>query len=376
MKLLSWVAAILACALVAAALGLYKYNEIQAAIELGKAFPEPAEAVEVYVVKAVQRRPSLSVTGEVVATQSATLQNELAGRIVKVGFAPGARVNVGQVLLQLDISQEQAQLAEARADQKIARLALERAHRLVNSGAGPIEARDQAQAKYDAAQARVAAFGALIEKKTLRAPFDAIASLHQLEVGQFLDAGTEITRLVGVSEYIWIDFAIPQDNAAIQVGSTVDVLVNEQAEPLSAEVIARDAAVNVRSRNLRVRARMPEGVADLLPGMLVRVKVPLGGNTTAMLVPPTAVRRDAMGASVYVLSEVTEEGQQKTRAHRRSVKLAEVREADLEQDLVMVLEGLQSGEKIAGIGAFKLRDGSLVLPTAPNPAAQDRLVGH
>ncbi len=376
MKLLSWVAAMLACVLVAVALGLYKYNEIQAAIEMGKAFPEPAEAVEVYVVQPVRRRPSLSVTGEVVATQSATLQNELAGRIVEVGFAPGAQVEAGQVLLQLDVSQEQAQLAEARADQKIARLALERAQRLVNSGAGPVEARDRARAQYDAAQARVAALGALIDKKTLRAPFDAITSLHQLEVGQFLDAGTEITRLVGVSDFIWIDFAIPQDNAAIQVGSAVDVLVDGRADPLTAEVIARDAAVNVRSRNLRVRARLPGEAADLLPGMLVRVKVPLGGETMAMLVPPTAVRRDAMGASVYVLAEVTEDGQQKTRARRRSVKLAEVREADLEQDLVMVLEGLRSGEKIAGIGAFKLRDGALVLPTAPNPAAQERVVGH
>lgn len=376
MKLLSWVGAILACVLVAAALGLYKYNEIQAAIEMGKAFPEPAEAVEVYVVRSVEHRPSLSVTGEVVATQSATLQNELPGRIVHVGFAPGARVAAGQVLLQLDVSQEQAQLAEARADQKIARLALERAQRLVRSGAGSVEARDQARAQFEAAQARVAALAAVIEKKTLRAPFNAISSLHQLEAGQFLDGGTEITRLVGVSEHIWIDFSIPQDNATLQVGSAVDVLVNDQADPLVAQVIARDAAVNVRSRNLRVRARLPESAADLLPGMLVRVKVPLGEQSTAMVVPPMAVRRDAMGASVYLLEDVIENGQQKTRARKRPVRLLDIREADLEEDLVMVLAGLEEGEKIAGIGAFKLRDGALVLPTAPNPAAQERVVGR
>jgi membrane fusion protein (multidrug efflux system) len=376
MKLISWVGAIVACLLVAAALGLYKYNEIQAAIEMGKAFPEPAEAVEVYVVKTVQRTPSLSVTGEVVATQSAVLQNELAGRIVKVGFAPGARVQAGQVLLQLDVSQEQAKFNEARADQKIASLALERAQRLVKSGAGSVEARDQARAQYDAAQARVAALEALIEKKTLRAPFNAVSSLHQLEAGQFLDAGTEITRLVGIADHIWIDFSIPQDKAAITIGSRVQVLADERAAPVAAEVIARDAAVNVNSRNLRMRASLPAAAVDLLPGMLVRVKVPLGTQNTAMLVPPTAVRRDAMGASVYLLETVEENGQPKTRARRRSVRLAEIREADLEQDLVMVLEGLRPGDEIAGVGAFKLRDGSLVATKAPNPAADERVVGR
>jgi len=374
MKLLSWAAAILACVLVAAALGLYKYNQIQAAIEMGKAFPEPAEAVEVYVVQSMARRPSLSVTGEVVATQSATLQNELAGRIVQVGFAPGAHVSRGQVLIQLDVSQERAQLAEARASQKIARLALDRAERLVKSGAGSVEARDQARAQYDAARARVAALDALIDKKTLRAPFDAITSLHQLEVGQFLDAGTEITRLVGIADHSWIDFSVPQDYAPIAVGSTVEIVLPEQSDPLAAEVIATDAAVNVRSRNLRVRARLTD--TTLLPGMLVRVKVPLGKASVAMTVPPTAVRRDATGASVYVLEEVVENGQTKTRARRRPVELAQVREADLEADVVMVLSGIEEGETIAAIGAFKLRDGSLVRPTQPDPSVMERVVGR
>ncbi len=376
MKLLSWLGVVLICVIIAGALGFYKYSEIQAAIERGKAFPEPVEAVEVFTVVMVPRTPTLSVTGEVMATSSAVLQNELAGRIVKVGFAPGAQVQAGQVLLQLDVSQEEAQLAEARADQKIAQLALDRAQRLVKSGAGSVEARDQARAHFDAARARVAALSALIDKKTLRAPFDAISSLHQLEVGQFLSAGTEITRLVGVSDHIWIDFSIPQDQARIEVGSQVDIVVREGATPRQAVVIARDAAVNLRSRNLRMRAQLGENAGDLLPGMLVRVRVPLGGEVMAMAVPPTAIRRDAMGASVYVLDPVQENGQSKTRARKRSVRLADVRQADLREDLVVVLEGLSAGEKIAAIGAFKLRDGSLVAPGEPDPTALKRVVGR
>lgn len=376
MRWLSWTGVVVICFGLAGALGTYKYNQIQAAIERGKSFPEPAEAVEVYSVKEISRQASLSVTGEVVATQSATLQNELKGRIVLVGFAPGAVVRQGQVLLQLDISQEQAQLAEARADQQIAKLALERAERLVRNGAGSVEARDQGRAQFDAARARVTAFSALIDKKTLRAPFDAIASLHQLENGQFLDAGTEITELVGVSDYIWIDFALPQDNARISIGSTVNIEVSESGPALTAKVIARDASINVRSRNLRLRAQLPSKAANLLPGMLVRITVPMGVVQMATVVPATAVRRDALGPSVYVLEEVEENGQRKTRARKRNVRVASLPSEDLAEDLVVILQGLAVGEEIAAIGAFKLRDGALVIPSEPNSDALLRPVGH
>ncbi|NKB98830.1 MAG: efflux RND transporter periplasmic adaptor subunit [Pseudomonadales bacterium] len=375
MRWLSWLGVVVVCGLVTAGLGFYKYNEIQAAIAMGQAFPEPAEAVERFVVREQTRRPSLSVTGEVVATQSATLQNELKGRIVNVGFAPGSRVEAGRVLLRLDVSQEQAQIAEARADQKIAQLALDRAVRLVKSGAGSIENRDQARAQFDSARARVSALAALIDKKTLRAPFDAITSLHQLEVGQYLDAGTEITMLVGVDDHVWIDFALPQDSAQVDIGSSVSVTYGDLEQLMVATVIARDASVNVRSRNLRLRAQLVSDAIDLLPGMLVRVSVPLGSVETVTVVPATAVRRDALGASVYLLEEVEEEGQQKTRARRLKVQLATIADVDQEADLIVIREGLKAGDQIAAIGAFKLRDGSLVIPSAPNEAAQDRSVG-
>jgi len=156
----------------------------------------------------------------------------------------------------------------------------------------------------------------------------------------------------------------------------VEVRVDDASEPLRAEVVATDASVNVRSRNLGVRAKLPKDAADLLPGMLVRVTVPLGDTATAVVVPPTAVRRDALGAAVYVLTSVDEDGQRKTRARKRKVRLSDVREADLRQDMLVVVEGLSPGEQIAAVGAFKLRDGSLVLPSEPNPAAAERVVGR
>ncbi len=376
MKWLSWLLVVVVCIAVAAAIGFYKYSEIQASIAQGKAFPEPVESVELYVVEQILRTPSLTVTGEVVSAQSAAVRSELNGRIVFVGFAPGARVTSGQVLLRLDTSEEIAQLAEARATQKIAKLALDRSARLVKSGAGSVESRDQALAQFEGAGARVRALTALIDKKTLRAPFAALAGLHQLEPGQYLDAGDVVAELIGLTDRLWIDFSLPQEHANINVGSSVKVSSQVSPQALSATVIARAASVNVRSRNLTLRAELPSSGTLLLPGMLVNVSIVLNDTLTATVVPATAVRRDAFGSSVYVLTEVVENGEPKTRAKKRPVVISNIVDPDQSADLVVVISGLRVGEQIAALGAFKLRDGSLVQAHAANAEAQARLVGH
>ena len=377
MKWLSWIIVVVSCVVVAAGLGWFKANEIRSAQAAAAAFPEPVEAVEYFDVRAIERTPRLSVTGEVIASQSADLRTELKGRIVDVGFAPGAQVSAGQLLLQLDISQEQAQLAEAQAEQEIAQLALDRAQRLVDRGAGSVEARDQARARYEAAGARVRALAAVIDKKSLRAPFAGFAGLHELEVGQFIETGTSVTRLIGLTSQVWVDFALPQEHAHIGVGSSVTVVGPSFETPRTAVVVARDAAVNTRSRNLRLRAELSDlQLGELLPGMLVQVQLDLGTSRMATVVPATAVRRDAFGASVYVLEEVVEGGQARLRARKRSVVLGTVGDLDQSDDFAIVLEGLEVGERIASIGAFKLRDGSAVVATAPDPEVLNRMVGH
>ena len=368
---------VLACVLVTAGLAYYKYAEIQAAIAMAQAFPEPVQAVEYYDVERLERTPSVSVTGEVVARRSAELRTELRGRVVQVGFEPGAEVSEGQLLLQLDIAQERAQLAEAMSEQRIAQLALQRAERLVRSGAGSVEARDQAQARYDGSGARVQALQAVIDKKTVRAPFNGVAGLHELEIGQLLDAGTAVTELVGVADQIWIDFSLPQEHAHIGVGSLVELTRGEGMPSYTAEVIARDAMVSTRSRNLRLRAQLAQPEDEtLLPGMLVRITVELGDTQMATVVPATAVRRDAFGASVYILEQVVEDGVEKTRAAKRPVRLGQIGDLDQSSDMTVVLDGLQPGERIAAVGAFKLHDGALVASQEANKEAQERLVGH
>ena len=366
-----WLIVISTCLVVAAGLGYYKYRQIQAGMAFAAAFPERVEAVEVFIAREEIWQPTTSVTAEVVAIQSIELSNELAGSIVEVGFAPGARVNKGQVLLRLDISEELAQIAAARAEAEIARLDLARNQKLIASGAAAQDARDRAKARSDAAVAAVNRVQAVIAKKTLRAPFDATTGLHELEVGQYLDKASVISRLIGVNDQIWIDFTLPQRQAQLANGQRISVTIVEAAQLFAAEIIARDAFVNEMSRNVRFRAIADNQDLGLYPGTLVSVEVPVGESQIAVLVPVTAVRWSSFGANVFVLRPAEEGAPAPERAEKRVVQLGPQR-----GEFMVITAGVRPGERIAADGAFKLREGMLVNAVKGDPGGISSAQGN
>jgi len=278
-KFVSWIILIVVCLAVALGLGAFKYREIQAGIEMGKAFPEPVEAIETFIARGSSWQPSTRVSAEVIAPQTANVSNELPGRITEVGFAPGAQVTKGQLLIALDTSEENARLLAAQADEEIARLGFDRASRLVERGAGSREDRDRARAQHEAAKANTQTLRAIIGKKRVVAPFDALTSLHTLERGQYLAANTTVASLVGTGGQAWIDFALPQQLANSVVGESVTVVQQDRLLG-QARIIARDAAINPQSRNLRMRAVID---ADLLPGTLLSVDVAVGAQENVVV---------------------------------------------------------------------------------------------
>jgi membrane fusion protein (multidrug efflux system) len=265
-------------------------------------------------------------------------------------------VSAGQLLVRLDTREEEAQLAAAEAQAELAAIVLARNESLTASSAVSKQAADTARAERDAAVATANRLRTIIDKLTLRAPFDAIAGLHELQPGQFLEAGTTVTRLVGVSEEVWIDFSLPQEEADLGVGDTVAVrVIRRRDESLQARVIARDPFVDRGSRNVRFRALVANDAGVLEPGAIVNVSVPIGAEATLLRVPATAVRRDAFGTSVFVLVPAEAGADAAERAERRAV---EVERIDARH--AFIRSGIAEGEKIATDGSFKLRDGILV----------------
>lgn len=316
--------------------------------------PEPMEVVADALATPRQHRSSATAIGTVLATRSITLRNEVAGTVRSVRLRPGEVVEAGTVLVALDVSVEAAELRALEARAELAEATLSRMQRLAERRAVSAIELDNARAERDVARADIERTRAVIARKTIRAPFRARVGIADVHPGQFLEAGTLLTTLQGVEQAAHVDFAVAQDVAAgLRAGDPVDVFPGAaESEPIVARIVAVDAKVDPSSRNATVRARIERAGDRLAPGASVRVRVPVGAPRMAVSVPVSALRRGPGGDHVFVL-ETGEEGQ--TRAHVRPVEAGAVL-----GDEVLIVGGLEGGERVAASGSFKLREGVLV----------------
>lgn len=360
-----WLAPILLVAAIAAVgtgLGVWKMASIEKADAAALEQPEPAESVTAARAAEREHRDTLTVIGSVLALRSVTLRNELAGTVRHVALVPGAIVEAGTVLVALDVAVEEAELQALEAEAELARTTYERQQRLQAEQATTATAVDRALAERDVALARIARTRAIIERKTIRAPFRARVGLADLHPGQYLNEGTELTTLQSVDDALHVDFAVPQDVAArLQRGGTVDVLVNGDHGATRARIEAVDSRVDTATRSTVVRARVVRVKGSLAPGASVRVRVPAGSSRRAVAIPGSALRKGPEGDHVYVISD---DANGRTRAHARPVQAGA-----LLGDEVLIHKGLSPGERVAASGAFKLRDGMAVMVGEPPSVA-------
>jgi membrane fusion protein, multidrug efflux system len=261
-------------------------------------------------------------------------------------------VQRGDVLIRLDDRTEQAQLKSAEATRKLADSGLQRSVRLTRANANSASDSDVAEAELARAAAMADQLRVMIDKKIMRAPFNARVGLFDLHVGQYLVEGSEITTLEGVADYFNIDFAMPSHVAdAIAIGDNVELRVGDAKQPLTAAIVAVDASADAISRSVTARAMLRNPPPMLQPNDSVHVTVFYGPPIPVRLIPATAVRRGPSGTVVYVASEL--DGA--IRAHARNVVVAGSDDLN-----VRVFEGIEAGDRVVADGSFKVHEGALL----------------
>ncbi|MBE2215558.1 MAG: efflux RND transporter periplasmic adaptor subunit [Opitutaceae bacterium] len=324
--------------------------------------PEPSEVISAAVATSRDYRRTSTSIGTVLALRSITLRNELAGTVRDVHLTPGAIVEKGDLLVALDVAVEEAELRALEAQAELAATSLRRVERLARERAAPQSDVERAIAERDVALARIASEKAVIERKTIRAPFRARVGLADVHPGQFLEAGTILTSLQGVDDAVHVDFSVAQQVAAdLQIGDTVDIVTRSKEAPLVARVVAIDARVDPSTRNATVRARIDDATVAPSPGASVRVQVPTGPEQRLVAIPASALRRGPAGDQVFV---IVTDAEGRTRAQARRV-----RTGSLTGDEVLIHEGLAAGERVAAAGSFKLRESVLVAITGGSELA-------
>lgn len=352
---------LVAVALVMALIGWIKLRQVQASMS-APAPPEMPVAVELFQPQPAVFRNSTVIVGSALAHRSIMVRNEEAGVVTEVAMSPGGQVQAGDLLIQIDDRVEQAALNAAEATLRQAKAALQRAEKLQSANANSVQELDLALAEAARAQAEVDRLSVLIDRKRITAEFDAKVGLFDLHVGQYLDVATDITTLVGIADYLHVDFAVPAHVAdQIQLGELVHMRATASAPPLSARMIAFDSRAESQSRSLTVRARLDSPPATLLPGDSVLVTVEYGPTLDAVLVPQTAVRRGPTGTRVFLAVEsIPAAGAPPVlRAQSVAVELA-----GGDGTMSRIISGVSLHDQVVTNGSFKILDGSLLGPVA------------
>lgn len=318
----------------------------------------PPVTVATMVAEQSEWQPYLSATGSLRAVQGVDVTAEVPGTVTKLEFDSGESVEKGDKLLVLDTSTETAELRGLRAQAELARQTLKRKRELRERRVGSQSELDQAQAQYDNARAGAAAKQAVIEKKTIRAPFAGELGLRQVDLGQYLEPGTPIVTLQALDP-IYLDFTLPQqqfDKAS--VGQPVAFRIEGFEGDFSGEVLAISPKVEAGTRSFQLRAQLDNPGKRLKPGMFGRVEIMQADIRNVITLPQTAIAFNPYGDTVFkVVEETSEEGGEPV---KRSMRV-NVRTGETRGDQVQILSGIEAGDQVVVAGQLKLRGGDQLI---------------
>jgi len=347
-------------------LGGIKALQIKQMIAQGEQFVMPPTTVNTATVESVLWPVELTAVGSLEAVQGVMVAAELNGKVVKIDFEPGSRVNEGDLLLEQDTTSEAAQLRSAEASMELARLNLQRSKELLPEKVVTQSTYDSVDAEYKKAAAQVEAIRATIAKKTIRAPFAGRLGIRLVNLGQTLNEGDPIVSLQSMDP-IFVNFQLPQQQLpkirrGLDVKLTNDAL---QGESVMGTITAINPEVNRTTRSIRVQATVENADERLRPGMFVNVSVVLPNDQHVLTIPATAVLYAPYSDSVFVVEENKDDNSGKT---GKSLRQQIVRLGSKRGDFISVLSGLAEGETVVSTGVFKLRNGiSVVVDNSLSP---------
>jgi membrane fusion protein (multidrug efflux system) len=331
--------------------GMKKYRQMMAAASIPQT---------VSTIAAVEDKwqPRLQATGSLRAVRGADLSSQASGIVDEIHFESGNDVPAGKVLLRLRPLDDYALLQQLEAAAELAEQNYKRDQEQFAAQAISQAVIDGDVATLKTARAQVAAQHALIQEKIVAAPFAGRLGLRQVDLGQYLAAGTTIVTLQALDPML-IDFYVPQQALSqIMIGQAVGAVVDTYPGRTFKGVIESiNSKVDAASRNVQVRASFHNADRRLVPGMYATVSIDAGDEIAQITLPQAAITYNPYGDTVFVVERAgaDDKGKPRSTVKQRFVKLGGTR-----GDQVAVLSGIKAGEIVVTGGQMKLRNGSSI----------------
>ena len=318
---------------------------------VGSAAAEPGGPAIVEVGKVVRLRieEDAQAVGTLRSRQGVMLRPEVSGRISRFGFADGQRVRRGQLLVQLDDTLQAAQLRQAEALAGIARTNLQRNRELVAQNFVSQSVVDQSAASLEVAVAQVALAEAQLSRMKILAPFDGVAGIRSVDVGDYVKDGADLVNVEDTTQ-VWVDFRLPERYLAqLRPGQQVEVALDAMpGRSFRARIDALDSQLDADGRSLLVRARLANPDGALRTGMFARTRTLLAVRDSALVVPEEALV--PQGGKQYLIKVV--DGAQGKVSQRLEARIGARVPGKVE-----ILNGVAEGDMVVTAGQGRLLRG-------------------
>ncbi len=337
---------------------------------------DPLQTVATTVATAQDWQSKLEAVGSLRAVNGADLSLETSGIVDQLAFNSGDDVKAGTVLLHLRLDDDQAKLDALKATAELAQITYDRDEKQLKVQAIAQATLDSDSANLKNAKAQVAQQQALIDKKTLKAPFSGHLGIRNVDLGQYLNAGTAVVTLQALDP-IYADFYLPQQALQqLQLNQPVTIKIDTYpGETFTGTISAINPKVDSDSRNIQVRATIKNADHRLLPGMYATIGIDTGAPQPYLTLPQTAISFNPYGNTVYLVDDKgkDDKGQEQLIAHQTFVTTGATR-----GDQIQILKGVNEGDTVVAAGQNKLHNGtrlkvdnSVLTPDAAAPSVQD-----
>ena len=324
-----------------------------AAASPGAAAKPPS--VEVARVELARLIDDTRTVGSLRSSRSVVLRPEVSGRITQLNFTDGQRVRKGQVLVQFDDQLPQAQIQQSQAELSISQANQKRNQELVAQNFISQRSLDESAANLQVAQAKLSLARATAARLKIIAPFDGIAGIRQVNVGDYLKDGADIVNIEDI-DALYVDFRLPERyQSKIRRGQTAQLDIDAlPGQRYTAQIQAIDPLIDANGRSVGIRGCIDNRALQLRPGMFARVNAVFGVRDNASVIPEEAIVPQSGKQFVIKLLEGPSEATRKTQR-------VEVKVGLRSPGKVEILEGLAPGDTVVRTGQQRIqKDGTVV----------------
>jgi membrane fusion protein, multidrug efflux system len=320
-------------------------------LSTNESIPEVAEVtvnklrVNALKIKNERLNNDLRLTGSLVANESVVLKSEVSARVERINFAEGQKVKKGQLLVQLNDSEINAEIDKLSFTRKLNQNNENRQKQLLAKEAISKEEYETALTTLNTTLADIKVKEVQKQKHQIRAPFDGIIGLRNVSQGSYISSADALVTVYSINP-IKIDFSIPGKYSALvnpkdKINFTVD---SYEGQVFQGEIYAVEPQVDPKTRSIQARAKSQNKENKLLPGQFAKINLTLDTFNDAIMIPTEAVIPELNGKKVFIFVD----GKVESRSIETGIRTA---------DRIQVTSGLKADDILLTSGILQLKQG-------------------